>query len=224
MDAERRAGGLLRIVVADDDDDTRRLVARMFNELDEFDVVGTACDMATTRELVAARRPDVVVLDRMMPGFAGPEEVDGLRSAAPEAAIVVLSGYARDDPESAAVGAVVDGYVEKGAPKREVVRTVIEAARGERNGRRAELAAAPGPLTVNEAPSLSELANLLHDGPVAALSAALWTLDALDAATDDGRRADLAVELRATLRTSLDSTRQIVRLAREHEDDARPPR
>jgi len=229
MDAERRAGGPFRIIVADDDGDTRRLVARMFGELDEFDVVGTAGDMTTTRELVATRQPDVVVLDRVMPGFTGPDTIDGLRALRPNTAIVLLSGYGRDDPESAAVGAVVDGYVEKGAPKRVVVRTVVEAVQGTVT----PLEAIPLP-TEASTTSLSpdEIADALHDGPVAALAGALWTLDALEALdggrgadrSDEQRRTELLTELRTCLRSSLESTRRIVRLAREHADDARSAR
>ena len=77
-------------------------------------------------------RPDVVVLDLVMPGKTGIEAAPAILDAAPEAKLLVLS--MQDDPsyvrESFAVGAM--GYILKEAAESEIVQAVREVAGGGR--------------------------------------------------------------------------------------------
>src|SRR5439155_24600607 len=158
---------------------------------------------------------DVVLLDLAMPGMTGPEAVEALRRRSPETAVVLVSGYAQDDPKVRSLSGVVDGYVEKGTSAKGLAAAVRRAA-----SRRGASAALSGPVAAHApAPSLAELAASLHDGPVQALSGALWTLDALEEASDEpARPQELLVGLRTTLRSALEATRSITRQA--HADDA----
>ena len=215
MAAQRSAGEPVRVLVADDDDETRAVLVRLLDSVEEIEVVGAASNLAAAGELVADSQPDVVLLDRVMPGVTGPSAVDALRLRAPDAAIVVLSGYGRDDPEVAALAAAADGYLEKGAPRAALVRAVRHSAGVPPSAAKA---------TPTAVPSLAALVEALHDGPVQSLSGSLWTLDALSRARDDARREELVEQLRTSLQTSLDSTRRLMRWARGGSGSADPPR
>ena len=72
-----------------------------------MEVVGEAADGDAVVALVAALRPDVVLLDLSMPKVDGLEALPRIRAAAPWAGVVVLSG--RDEavagPQALALGA-----------------------------------------------------------------------------------------------------------------------
>jgi DNA-binding NarL/FixJ family response regulator len=205
----------IRLVIADDNDDARRLAFLLFARLPDFDVVGEAADLAAASELVARHLPDVVLLDRAMPGMTGPEAIEALRGRSPETAVVIVSGYAEEDPRVQSLSGVVDGYFEKGTP----IKGLAAAVRGAATGRDSSLETATRTGARGRPPSLAELAAALHDGPVQALSGALWTLDALGEALEDpARRQELLAGLRTTLRSALEATRAVTRWAQA--DDA----
>jgi DNA-binding NarL/FixJ family response regulator len=81
------------VLVCDDAADMRALLRDALEDDPGLHVVGEADDGAATLALAAELQPDVVLLDIGMPGPGAGEIVAGVRRAAPDAAIVVLSGY-----------------------------------------------------------------------------------------------------------------------------------
>jgi DNA-binding NarL/FixJ family response regulator len=81
------------VLVCDDAADMRALLRDALDADPGLRVVGEAGDGTATVALAGALQPDVVLLDIGMPGPAPHEIVAGVRRAAPDAAIVVLSGY-----------------------------------------------------------------------------------------------------------------------------------
>jgi two-component system, NarL family, nitrate/nitrite response regulator NarL len=81
------------VLVCDDAPDMRALLREALESDPALQVVGEADDGAATVALAAELQPDVVLLDIGMPGPGPGEIVAGVRRAAPDAAIVVLSGY-----------------------------------------------------------------------------------------------------------------------------------
>jgi CheY-like chemotaxis protein len=67
-----------RILVVDDDDDVRSLVAMSLSKVGGHEVRTAASGAACLQEL-REWRPDVVVLDVMMPGMDGPATLDVMR-------------------------------------------------------------------------------------------------------------------------------------------------
>jgi DNA-binding NarL/FixJ family response regulator len=114
------------VLVCDDAADMRAMLRDALDADPGLRVVGEAGDGTATVELAAELQPDVVLLDIGMPGPAPQEIVAGVRRAAPDAAIVVLSGYG---PER--LGAHAASEVEAHLPKTTdlaAVRRLVRAA------------------------------------------------------------------------------------------------
>jgi two-component system response regulator NreC len=122
----------IRVVLVDDHAILRAGLRRVLDAEPDIEVVGEAesADRAVFEALSA--RPDVVVMDLVMPGKSGIEGMPAVLQAVPEAKVLVLS--MQDDPryvrEAFEVGAA--GYVLKEAADTEVVGAVRAVASGER--------------------------------------------------------------------------------------------
>ena len=86
-----------RILVVDDDGDVRDLVCRML-EQDGYEAV-PAKDGSQALERFGLLPPDLVITDVVMPEVDGLEVLLKLRSLAPEAATMVMSGGGRVQPD-----------------------------------------------------------------------------------------------------------------------------
>jgi two-component system, NarL family, response regulator NreC len=121
-----------RVMLVDDHAVVRAGLRRVLEAEPEIEVVGEA---GTARDAVLearATKPDVILLDVVMPGESGVEVLPKLLKEAPGAKVLVLS--MQDDPryvrEAFAAGA--SGYVLKEAADSEVVVAVREVAAGGR--------------------------------------------------------------------------------------------
>ncbi len=118
-----------RVLLCDDCAPVRELV-RLVLELEGIQVVGEAGDGGGAIEEAGRCQPDVVLLDLSMPAMDGLEALPEIRRVAPQARVVVLSGF--DNPliveRALELGAV--RYVEKGGRPEEIVAAVEEAAGG----------------------------------------------------------------------------------------------
>jgi two-component system, NarL family, response regulator NreC len=120
----------IRIVVVDDHAVVRTGLRLLLDAEDDLEVVGEAGNTHDAVFEVRAQKPDVILLDVVMPGESGIEALPKLKHEAPEAHVLMLS--MQDDPryvhEAFAAGA--DGYVLKEAADAEVVAAVREIAAG----------------------------------------------------------------------------------------------
>lgn len=104
-----------RVVLADDARDLRLMLALHIDRDERFDVVGHAEDGVEALEVVAAQRPDVLLLDLAMPRLDGLEVLARLRDEGSDLAVVVVSGFSAGDVADQALALGARAYVEKGA-------------------------------------------------------------------------------------------------------------
>ena len=98
---------------------------------DGIEVVGEAAD---GREAVAAaerERPDVVVMDLVMPRLDGVQAMRELRARVPRARVIVLTSFLDDDRLLPAIRAGAAGYLLKNVEPAELARAVRAADAGE---------------------------------------------------------------------------------------------
>jgi two-component system, NarL family, response regulator NreC len=120
----------VRVLIVDDHAVVRTGLRRVLDAEADIETVGEAPDAERAVYEAIETKPDVVLLDVMMPGKSGIEALPSLLQAAPQARVLVLS--MQDDPryvrEAFAAGA--SGYVLKEAADTEVVDAVRTVAAG----------------------------------------------------------------------------------------------
>lgn len=104
----------IRVLLVDDTKDIRELLRLTLELQGEFDVVGEAEDGLQAIAEVARLRPDLVLLDLAMPVMDGLEALPEIRVQAPEARVLVLSGFNARQMGAEAVRLGASGYMEKG--------------------------------------------------------------------------------------------------------------
>jgi two-component system response regulator NreC len=121
----------IRVLIVDDHAVVRAGLRLLLEAQDELEVIAEAGDARGAIFETRAHRPDVVLLDVVMPGRSGIEVIPDLLREAPETSILVLS--MQDDPAYVreAFSAGAKGYVLKEAADAEVVAAVREVAQGE---------------------------------------------------------------------------------------------
>jgi DNA-binding NarL/FixJ family response regulator len=123
-------GAAIRIVLADDHPVVREGLAAMLETQPDFQVVGLAATGPAALALIAARDPDVVLLDLEMPGLDGVAVLARLREVGSRARAIVFTVFDTDDRIIAAVEAGAAGYLLKGAPRGDVFAAVRVVAAG----------------------------------------------------------------------------------------------
>lgn len=126
-------------VVIVDDQAVVRAGLRMLLAQSQFDVVGEATNCDQALEVVAAARPDVVLLDVIMPKVGGLKTLARLRDAFPELPVVMFSAFENPAFEARALALGAVGYVLKGASRDELTEEIRRAAAGERLWTRTDL-------------------------------------------------------------------------------------
>lgn len=114
----------LSVLLLDVDAELRALLEVILDEDGRFSVVGQAADGAEALRLAREERPDVVVLDLVLPRMDGLSTLPRLREALPRAHIVVVSAF--PDPYTLldAVQRGADGYIDKSRVWCELVPTL----------------------------------------------------------------------------------------------------
>jgi two-component system, NarL family, response regulator NreC len=123
---------MIRAVVVDDHAVVRSGIRLLLDREDDIEVVGEAGNAKDAVFRARALKPDVILLDVVMPGQSGIDVLPSLLKESPDTKVLVLS--MQDDPsyvrEAFASGA--SGYVLKEAADEEVVSAVREIAGGGR--------------------------------------------------------------------------------------------
>jgi two-component system response regulator NreC len=122
----------IRTVIVDDHAVVRSGLRLVLEGEDDIEVVAEAADARNAVFEARAHRPDVILLDVVMPGRSGIEAIPDLLKESPESKVLVLS--MQDDPAYVreAFGAGASGYVLKEAADAEVVAAVRDVAAGQR--------------------------------------------------------------------------------------------
>jgi two-component system response regulator NreC len=120
-----------RVLIVDDHAVVRSGLRRLLED-EGFEVVAEAGDMRNAVFEARAHKPDVILMDVVLPGESGIEATPAVLKEAPEAKVLVLS--MQDDPRYVreAFDAGATGYVLKEAADTELVQAIREVADGGR--------------------------------------------------------------------------------------------
>jgi DNA-binding NarL/FixJ family response regulator len=130
-DPTLRGAGRIRVLIADDHNVVRAGL-RAFLDLDsQLEVVGEAANGAEAVRVAHRMRPEVVLMDLIMPELDGIAATEVIRRELPETKVVVLTSMLEDASVSGAIRAGAIGYLLKDTRAPELVRAIKAAAAGQ---------------------------------------------------------------------------------------------
>ena len=123
--------GPIRVFIADDHAIVRKGIAAVLEIVPDIDVVGEAENGRDAVYRVEQIRPDVILMDLVMPEMDGIEAIRRIKDRQPEARILVLTTFAGEDKIFPAVKAGALGYHLKDSRPEELVQAIRQVHRGE---------------------------------------------------------------------------------------------
>jgi CheY-like chemotaxis protein len=142
-DSDPRA--LVRVALADDDALARVAIGAMLESADWLELVGHAWDVDGIVELAAAQRPDVVVLDWLMPGGGGAQAARRILDHRRHTLIVGLTSSDSREALSEMTSAGAACLVAKGGSAEQLTQTIGRALKASALARAAEDRPRSGP-------------------------------------------------------------------------------
>ena len=122
----------IRILLADDHSVVRMGLAALISTEPGFTVVGQASDGCEAVAQYRALRPDVVLMDLLMPNKTGARAAAEIRAEFPLARILILSTSDGDDDVYRALQSGALGYILKSSPGEQLIPAIRAVMRGEK--------------------------------------------------------------------------------------------
>lgn len=122
---------MIRVIVADDHDLLREGVSGCLAASDGISVVAEAPSGEGAVALVSEHRPDVVILDVVMPGIGGIEAARRIKADFPEVGVLALTSFSDRQRIQEALEAGADGYLIKSVDAESLARAVRSVALGQ---------------------------------------------------------------------------------------------
>ena len=123
---------MIRVLIVDDHDVVRQGLRFVLDQEEDIEVAGECADGARAIARLGSLRPDVMLLDMVMPGTGGLEVLNAISdgSAGWSPAVIVLTSFQEDDRVIEAVRAGALSYLPKTTAVHQVVAAVRAAAGG----------------------------------------------------------------------------------------------
>ena len=122
--------GLIKAMVVDDHPIMRRGLRDALEESGFFQVVGLAGDGEEAVATVKQLKPEVIVMDVIMPEKDGIDACREIMELLPDTRVLMLTASTEEDAVIQAVAAGATGYLQKYSPPEELVKALLEVAQG----------------------------------------------------------------------------------------------
>jgi len=126
----RSPAGPCRVAIVDRHRAVADMIARAVQGIPGFAVVGHAGDVAAMRRLCARERPDLVVVDLVLPGSSGMGVLAEVRAVAGNARVLIFASVLRPELVRGALLSGAHGLVGRAAPLEEFCAALQSVAHG----------------------------------------------------------------------------------------------
>ena len=120
-----------RVMLVDDHEIMRDGLREVLQRSGDFRVVGEAGDGDEAVTVALSVKPDVIIMDVMMPAKNGIEACREITAILPDTRVLVLTASRQEYAVMEAVAAGATGYLQKYSGKEQLLRTVRDVANGE---------------------------------------------------------------------------------------------
>ena len=120
-----------RVMLVDDHEIMRDGLREVLERSGDFRVVGEAGDGNEAVTVALSVKPDVIIMDVMMPAKNGIEACREITAILPDTRVLVLTASRQEYAVMEAVAAGATGYLQKYSGKEQLLRTVRDVANGE---------------------------------------------------------------------------------------------
>jgi NarL family two-component system response regulator LiaR len=120
-----------KILVVEDQSVVREGVVAILALQEDMEVVGEAVDGIVALELARKTKPDVVLLDMVMPRQDGLTTIPLLKEFVPNARILVLTSFAESNRVYQAIKSGALGYMLKDITRTQLLQAIRDVAKGE---------------------------------------------------------------------------------------------
>jgi NarL family two-component system response regulator LiaR len=122
--------GVIRVMIVDDHAVVRSGLSAFLLAFDDFEYVGDATGGADALKKCAALKPDVVLMDLVMPDMDGAEATRRIKEACPDVRVIALTSYKEDDLVQGALKAGALSYLLKNVSADELAGAIRAAYAG----------------------------------------------------------------------------------------------
>jgi len=121
----------IKVLVVEDQSVVREGIIAILSLQDDIEVVGEAVDGIQAVELARKTKPDVILLDMVMPRQDGLTTIPILRDYVPSARILVLTSFAESNRVFQAIKAGALGYMLKDTTRAQLLQSIRDVGRGQ---------------------------------------------------------------------------------------------
>ena len=120
----------IRILITDDHAVVREGLRTLIGTEPGMEVVGEAADGVEAVQKACSLRPDVILLDMVMPRMDGLEAINEIKRECPEARILVLTSFSDDEKVFPAIKAGALGYLLKNTTPQRLLNAIRDVHQG----------------------------------------------------------------------------------------------
>ena len=120
----------IRVMLVDDNEIVRKGLQEALEHSDDFTVVGQTGEGEEALGLAERLRPDVILMDVLMPGKNGIDACREITTALPDAKVLMLSAFSDRDAMNSALAAGALGYLPKLWGRDQLLNTLRDVVEG----------------------------------------------------------------------------------------------
>lgn len=122
---------MIRVLIADDHPIVRDGLRTLILTEPGLELVGEAVNGEEAVYMAIAQKPDVILMDLVMPKKDGLEAISEIKSVEPDIAILVLTSFSEEDKVFPAIRAGALGYLLKDSSPHQLLQAIYDVHRGE---------------------------------------------------------------------------------------------
>lgn len=122
----------IKIIITDDHQLVREGVEAMLRGVTDIEVIGTVSSGEEAINLARSNKPDVVLMDILMPGMTGIEAARWIKEIDDTIRVIMVTVEISKEYVTAAIKSAVDGYLPKNVSKEVLLEAIRSVYKGDR--------------------------------------------------------------------------------------------